>query len=265
MAALDHVVINALGAVDAAEALFAGLGFTLTPRGHHDLGSLNHLMVVPGAYLEIVGVPAQGRQRQEVLDSPLGLSGIVLRTEDADATFASLVAAGFDPLPPMAFSRPVRIGAQEHRAAFRTVRMKPDFFPGGRVYFCQHLTPDLVWRPEWQDHPNGFAAIAAIEVESPDPAATADRFAAAFEARRAAGAEPCRVVLDDGCEIRVHAGPAARMRATGLVLRDVATLEAGARAARGATPSRDGDGRVTVDLADLDTTLVCDGPKGPPA
>ncbi|MCU4652044.1 VOC family protein [Roseibacterium sp. SDUM158016] len=255
MAALDHVVINALRDTDAAEALFSALGFQLTPRGYHTLGSVNHLMMTPGAYLEIIGVPPEGRQRQEVLDSPRGLNGIVLKISDADETFARLVAAGFDPLPPMDFSRPVTVGDEEHVASFRTVRLKPDFFGGGRVYFCHHLTPDLVWRPEWLDHPNGFRAIECIEIESDDPTATAERFALAFEGRVEAGAVPARVVLDD-CEILVHAGQRERMRATRLRFGSLDGIIARAEAA-GIAAAETSPGCVTLNLPGLDTTLEC--------
>lgn len=256
MAVLDHVVINALHDTDAAEALFAALGFALTPRGYHSLGSVNHLMVTPGAYLEIAGVPSQGRQRQEVLDSPLGLSGIVVQTQDADATYRRLLEAGLAPLEPMALSRPVTIDGVAHQAAFRNVRL-PHVFGGGRVYFCQHLTPELVWRPEWLEHPNGFAAIELLELESPDPGGTAERFARAVEGELLPGAAPARVRLEDS-EIHVHEGPADRMRAVGLVFGDIAALEARAGEA-GAMVSRPAEGRITLGLPGLDTVLVCRG------
>jgi len=51
-------------------------------------------------------------------------------------------------------------------------------FPAGRVYFCQHLTPDLVWREEWLSHPNGFCGIAGMSVQDPDPEREAARYAA---------------------------------------------------------------------------------------
>lgn len=256
MAVLDHVVINALRDTDAAEALFAALGFALTPRGYHTLGSVNHLMVTTGAYLEIVGVPPEGRQRQEVLDSPRGLNGLVVQTPDAAATYRRLVDAGLSPLEPMEFSRPVEIDGVEHQASFRTVRL-PDFFGGGRVYFCQHLTPELVWRAEWMEHPNGFSAIELMELESPDPAATAERFARAIDADLLPGSTPARVRLEDS-EIHVHEGTADRMRAVGLVFSDIAGLEARAAEA-GAMVSRAGDGRITLGLPGLDTVLTCRG------
>ena len=42
---LDHVVINVRRDMDPAEALCRSLGFTITPRGYHSLGSINHLMM----------------------------------------------------------------------------------------------------------------------------------------------------------------------------------------------------------------------------
>ncbi len=42
---LDHLVINTLFDMDRAAALMAELGFTVTPRGYHSLGSINHLMM----------------------------------------------------------------------------------------------------------------------------------------------------------------------------------------------------------------------------
>ena len=46
----------------------------------------------------------------------------------------------------------------------------------GRVYFCEHLTPDLVWRAEWQAHSNGARAITRVVVATADPQRTAVLF-----------------------------------------------------------------------------------------
>ena len=42
---LDHVVINARDRLDEAADTYQRLGFTLTPRGHHSVASMNHLAV----------------------------------------------------------------------------------------------------------------------------------------------------------------------------------------------------------------------------
>ena len=38
---LDHIAINVKENMDKAYELFTELGFTLTPRGYHSLGSIN--------------------------------------------------------------------------------------------------------------------------------------------------------------------------------------------------------------------------------
>jgi hypothetical protein len=60
-----------------------------------------------------------------------------------------------------------------HEARFRTVRVKAEAAPYGRVYFCQHFTPELVWRAEWRGHPNGAMSITRAVILSPEPERTA--------------------------------------------------------------------------------------------
>lgn len=257
MAALDHLVINTLRDMDRAEEAFAALGFCLTPRGYHTLGSMNHLMVVEGAYLELVGVPAEGLQRQEVLESPLGLSGLVFRTEDADTTFAHLTKAGLPALEPLAFSRPVAlISGREEAAAFRTVRIAREKTPAGRVYFCQHLTPDLVWRAEWMRHPNGFHAISTVVIESPDPDRDASLYAAMCEATSSRDARGWHVPLD-GAELLVEAGEQPRFATAVLDFDSLDDIARRARAHAGSTWQDRDDGSAVLGLPAFDLSLVC--------
>ncbi|WP_321937314.1 MULTISPECIES: VOC family protein [unclassified Paraburkholderia] len=162
MLSLDHLVINTRYDTDAAQALFGALGFTLTPRGFHTLGSINHAIVFEGHYLELIGLPADGSAtRPEIAASPLGADGLVLRSDDPQRTFDDLRAAGFDATPPQHFSRPV---AGLGDARFVTVRLGSGQLPGGRVYFCQHLTPEFVFREAWRTHANGAYALAALHL-----------------------------------------------------------------------------------------------------
>jgi hypothetical protein len=178
---IDHAVVNVLGRMDEAVARFVAFGFQVTERGHHTLGSINHLMVFEHDYLELVGLPeGPGPVRREVADSPLGLNGLVLATADAAALHASLIARGIEATPPLDFSRPVRREGETHDAAFRTVRLGAALSRAGRVYFCEHRTPHLVWHPPWQVHPNGCCGIAAFTVVTDDPIGLAGRYAAAL-------------------------------------------------------------------------------------
>jgi hypothetical protein len=56
------------------------------------------------------------------------------------------------------------------------VRLEPRAVFDGRLYFCDHLTPELVWRPEWQAHPNGALALTRIALAASNPSVIADYF-----------------------------------------------------------------------------------------
>ncbi len=175
---LDHTVINVRDNMDAAAALFAALGFTLTPQGRHSTGSINHLMMFGTDYLELLGLPADGNhQRPDIAAAPVGINGIVFKTDDADATYAHAQACGMAGDPPKAFSRPVELDGETRDAKFRTVTMRAGVFPGGRVYFCEHGTPELIWRPEWQRHANRVVCMPEFVVASRAPEAEAADFA----------------------------------------------------------------------------------------
>ena len=171
--ALDHVVVNARERIEAAAQCYRALGFGLTPAGRHTLGSINRLAVFGGDYLELVGIdPAAAAPRRELIDFPEGLNGLVFATADAAALHRALAAKGAPVAAPVEFSRPVTIAGKSETARFRVVRIAAAAAPYGRVYFCEHLTPHLVWRDEWRRHVNGATGVARVMIASSDPAAT---------------------------------------------------------------------------------------------
>jgi hypothetical protein len=191
---LDHVVIDVRDRVDEAAQCFRSLGFELTARGHHTLGSVNHLAMLTTDYLELLGFGEGGTTRQEITRFPVGLNGLVFKTADADAIHEHAATAGLPVLPVQSFSRPVALEGGVRDARFRTTRLDPDQVAMGRVYFCEHLTPDLVWRPEWQSHPNGALEISRVVVATPDPGRTAGLFHAMFGNRAVTGSQRGQVV-----------------------------------------------------------------------
>lgn len=253
---LDHLVINAMFDLDMAQAVFTALGFIVPPRGYHSLGSMNHQMVAGDTYLELVGVPRQGLQRRDVLDSPRGLSGVVFQSADADATYARLAARNLPALEPLQFFRPFDLDGTEHQVGFRIVRMEREHFPAGRIYFCQHLTPDLVWREEWRDHPNGFRAIAAVTVESPDAAADAALYGATV------GVTPTALLhgfaLDLGnALIEFLPGPRPRFAGATLVFDRLDRLEEAALKLEAVRWTRHDRNRATLGIPALELELSC--------
>ena len=65
-----------------------------------------------------------------------------------------IVIPGIAPL-----ERPTPEGA---RARFERLPY-PDA-PEGRIQLIRHLTPELLWQPQWLDHPNGATALEEIFV-----------------------------------------------------------------------------------------------------
>ncbi len=177
----DHAVV-VCGDLDAAVANWRALGFTLTPRGFHTLGSQNHCIMLARDYLELLHVTAPSPSRQYYWDAQQrggGCAAISCKSRDAFATADRLRAAGFQPSDPIEFSRPVRLDdGSEHPATFRVTAL--DHAPGARYFVCEHRTPELLWRPEWIAHANGAQAIAAtyLVVEAGQVEATASAYAA---------------------------------------------------------------------------------------
>ena len=112
---LDHVVVNARDRIDDAAETYRRLGFTLTPRGYHTLGSMNHLAMFGTDYLELIAAKPGDDSRPEIMDAPFGLDGLVFGTEDAAATYEALRRNEVPIDPPQQFSRPVEIGGRDPR------------------------------------------------------------------------------------------------------------------------------------------------------
>ena len=178
---IDHVIVNARDALDDAATLWTRLGFHLTPRGHHTLGSSNNLAILGTDYIELLGVLPETENRTDVLDWAAGLNGLVFKTTDSDGIYGRMAESGVPILPPQSFSRPVDMGeGRMGDAAFRTVRLDKDSSPAGRMFFCHHLTPDLVWHDPWRRHPNGAVGIAGMVIAAEDPELYGALFALMF-------------------------------------------------------------------------------------
>jgi len=161
--AIDHAVV-AVRDLDAAAASFAKLGFSLTPRGHHSIGSQNHCIMLASTYIELlapIGTHPWLTHYRDFVRRGDGLAAIALRTDDADAAYRVLREQGVAATPPMDLSRPVDGGV----ARFRLVRIEGV----ATVFVCEHQTPELVWRPEWQRHANGATEVGGVALAAERP------------------------------------------------------------------------------------------------
>lgn len=174
---LDHAVIGVLDKLDPAAEVYRKLGFALTPRGYHTLGSINHLAVFADNYLELLGFPpGDDKKRSDVWSYPIGLNGLAFRTTDAAALQGELAAAGKPVTDWKDFSRPVDVDGTQKPASFRTFQLGGGVTSNGRFFFCQHNTPELVWRPADQNHPNGALNISDVFIVSRAPQTITELF-----------------------------------------------------------------------------------------
>jgi len=266
---LDHVVVNVRDRADEAAETWRRLGFTLTPRGHHTLGSVNHLAIFGTDYLELLGLPAGSTARPELMEAPAGLNGIVFGTEDAEATRAALVQAELPVHPIDDFSRPVALSEGTFDAVFRTVRLKPEAVPSGRLYFCQHKTRHLVWRDEWRHHANGVAGVARAIFAAEDPTHLGHLFARMFgpgstrsiEGGRALTVGLSRVDILTPAALRAEFGdavpdPAGRSTYMAALALRTRSLDATARALEGVAGVRREADRIVVPASDAFGTAL---------
>ena len=167
---LDHIAINVKENMDEAYKLFSELGFTLTPRGYHTLGSINHSMVFTNDYLELIGTPKGKPITRPVLKkAEIGINGLVFKSDNIKKTYQHLINMKLSKFPPRYFSRPVEINGIEREAKFETVSIKDNIFKAGRIYFCNHFTPNLVWIPKYKSKKNNVLGITEITVIDNNP------------------------------------------------------------------------------------------------
>jgi hypothetical protein len=179
---LDHVVVDARDRMDEAVRVYRSLGFHMTERSRHTLGSVNHLAVFESDYLELLGFdPAGEKLRPDLLEWPVGLNGLVFTLEQPEELYSDLQRRGVPVDPVQSFSRPVNLGSGVCQdARFRVVRLRAGTASFGRVYFCRHLTPELIWRPEWQQHANGARSVARVLIAVREPATSAELLSRMF-------------------------------------------------------------------------------------
>ncbi len=208
---LDHAVINVRENLDQAVDTFTRLGFSLTPRGYHTLGSSNHLCIFGENYLELLGYESAA-SRPELAKQVQGLGGLVFKADDAEGLFREIQARDIPVDAPREFHRPVQTKSGTEEARFRTVNLAPHLVPNGRAFFCHHLTPHLVWQHEWQEHPNEVTDIIGFVIASEDPARSCALYEKLFDTECADDGRDCKILAAGKAAIHFMTPAAAQAR-----------------------------------------------------
>ena len=121
---IDHVVVDVGDRMEEAALCYRRLGFQLTERAYHSLGSANHLAMLDPDYVELL-TPGDAT-RGDLTGFPVGLNGLVFAMQDANAVHQRQRECGVPVEPVQSFTRGVRLpNGQAGEARFNVVRLPP--------------------------------------------------------------------------------------------------------------------------------------------
>lgn len=197
---LDHMIAGVRD-LESARRAYERLGFTLTSRGRHiGWGTANYCIMFADDYLELLGIVDAAlftNRLDEFLEVGEGLLGLALATDDAAALADWLDARGIAADGPRDLARTLELPEGPARPEFKLLHPAPGALPGLSAFFCQHVTPALMRRPDWLDHANGATGILAVTVLVADLAPIAPAYGRLFGAA-AVDEMADRVIVETG-------------------------------------------------------------------
>jgi hypothetical protein len=164
------------------KSLYRRLGFIIGARNRHPWGTHNHIVQLPGFFVELLAVPSQGHDGGDgfaalfadvnglFLKRHEGLSFLMLESANADADAMAFRATGIGISNVLDFERAgtgpdgslVRVGFS---LAFARDPRAPDI----GFAICQQHYPENFWQPQLQRHPNTVTGIAGAILVAENP------------------------------------------------------------------------------------------------
>ncbi len=182
---LDHVV-HAVGDLDAAAEFYRRCGFTVGTRNRHPWGTHNHVVQLPGFFIEIltVGEPDKlgddglslqfGKPNQSAIARADGFSMLVLESDDSAGDVADFAKATIGVAESLPFSRQATLPDGSHATVgFALAFARDPTSPQTMFATCQQVNPEAFWSTAYQHHDNGAEAVAGVVLVSAKPGAHA--------------------------------------------------------------------------------------------
>jgi hypothetical protein len=194
---IDHPLF-AVHDIAAFRARLIALGFNMTAIGKHPWGTSNSLAMFDGCLLEIMGVyddklldemPAGafrfGRHIHDHLQDREGIALTALHSTDSRGDAAQAETQGFDVSGHLEFGRDVTLPDGIKERTKTTLALLPDTaFSRLSFFLCQQHRPELIYVPEWLQHPNSVNGICGITIlaHASDMAALETKFSGLYGA-----------------------------------------------------------------------------------
>jgi hypothetical protein len=186
---IDHIVL-AVGRLEDAARRYEALGFMLTPRAEHDarMGTSNRLAQFAARnFIELLEAdrPATlaphdfsaspsrfsfGAHNRDFAARRDGLSMLILSSRDSTADAAAFARSGIGAYAPFEFERQAALpDGRTVTVAFGLAFAACPEMPQIAFAACHHKTPEHLWNPTYQAHPNGARGIAAVYLVAEQP------------------------------------------------------------------------------------------------
>jgi len=178
---LDHIV-HAVRDLDAAADLYRRFGFTVGARNRHPWGTHNHIVQLPGFFIELLAVAEPERlgtdgfstmfaaYNRDFVARGEGFSLLILESKDARADAATFSAAGFAASEDLRFERDARRpdGASV-KVGFSLAFAEDKAVHDIHFASCQQHYPENFWNPAFQQHSNSVAGVVGVVVVANQP------------------------------------------------------------------------------------------------
>lgn len=216
-ASLDHVgaIVSDLA---AGATRWERLGFALSPISRQSgkmpdrdepgpWATANRCTIFAGGYLELIGVvdAACFNPWTRFLGRFEGIHLLALRVPDADIAYAALAVRTETLNPPVQRERRLDVDGQERIMRFRNIFSRDEHYPEGRYIVLEHQTPEYLWQPRYQHHPNGALSLQSAMICADDALAQAARLETLIGVPAQPGPDGVQLLHPcDGGSIEVH-------------------------------------------------------------
>jgi len=211
-----------------ARSRLTSLGFSVAPDARHPFGTGNCCVFFEDrTYLEPITILDRNATDQAAAEGHVfvrrikrfterqgeGFAMVALQSDDAEADRAAFNAAGIGDGAVYRFSRKATVADGSEREigvalAYTGFPAAPD----ASFFACQHLAKDVLFQPEYLEHPNGATGISAVIAVAEEPGAFRDFFAVLSGARQIQTVEGGIEVAGDAQRIVIQTPDAFRLR-----------------------------------------------------
>jgi hypothetical protein len=178
---LDHIV-HAVRDLGAAADLYRRLGFTVGARNRHPWGTHNHVVQLPGFYIELLTLAEPEKlgndgfstmfaaYNRDFIARGEGFSLLVLESKDARADATTFSAANIAASQDLRFERDAeRPDGSSVKVGFSLAFAEDKAARDIHFAACQQHYPENFWNPVFQQHPNGVMGVAGVLVVADQP------------------------------------------------------------------------------------------------